>query len=255
VIGVPTAYPRNASPSYGLASFDGGATFVPQSTFMFWKDLILRGNLVPDWAVPGLPLRPDYRDCCAPYAIEQDLSLDMLRVVNVGYIISYRALTSPRLTKVSGPDVQSPMDTLRQIVGWAQPVFVYAIADPLPLAYGARDVLIVGDDDQLGAIRNFAPQRIAVLRAADAKGLEWAAWSSAGDPEVHKVMDGFDIVLPVDASGVLIVNAPPLPWWRARTEAGELLGTRPVNLGQIAIVVPAGIAYIHLRYERPSLLR
>lgn len=258
VVGVPTIYPRNASPSYGLASFDGGATFVPKSTYYYWTDLVLKHDAFVDWALPGLALRPEYLACCEPLAIDEEVSIDMLRVANVAYILSYRSLAAPGLTLVSGPAEQVEIGWFERIFSAAPEVMVYAIDDPLPLVYGASGVTVIADgpddDPYLAAIRDQAPEGIAVLREADTQGIDLSSWTG-GEPLVfHKVMEGFDIDIPPNAAGLILVNTPPFPWWQARTQDGAAIETRPANLNQLALAIPAGTTQVTLRYERPTLL-
>ncbi len=257
VVGLPTRYPPNLSPSYGLASFDGGATFVPNTLVTYWRKLVMRRGLtVTPWA-PGFPTLAEYNGCCEPYPIEQDVSLDMLRVANVGYIISYRALTSPRLHQVSGPKPPVHERMRARILGPAKPVRVYAIADPMPRAYGARTLEVLPDDANSDAffatISERAPGRAAVLHQTVADALTNQPWSSGEEPRLRAVEDGFYIDLPADAEGLVLANLPPLPWWHATTEDGSVLATGPANLNQLAIAVPSGHRTIRLRYERPTL--
>jgi hypothetical protein len=258
VVGLPTRYPPNASPSYGLASFDGGATFVPRTLVEYWRKLVLKRDLpVTGWG-PGFPSLAEYNDCCAPYPIERDASLDMLRVANVGYIISYRALASPNLRLVSGPERQFDEGRIARILDSAKPVHVYEIADPLPRIYGARSVEIAATDSSDDAfaetVRARAPGRAAVIRAGDAEGFGATPWSATDEPAVHAVTDGFDIDLAEGAGGTILVNVPPLPWWQATGADGARLEVRPANIGQLAIAVPQGHATVRLRYARPTLL-
>lgn len=255
VIGVPTRYPTNVSPSYGLPSFDGGATFIPQSTIDYWRQAVLRRGLNISWELPGLPLLTEYMDCCEPYLIEQDISLDMLRVANVGYILSYRALRSDNLTLVSGPDRQTVPGTVTRILGPAAPVSVYALEDPLPRIYGARSVEAVAtnqsDTSYADKVRALAPDRIAVVRADNTDG--FVAWSANAEPAFRPVRNGFDIDLPVGGAGTILVNVPPLPWWQATGEDGTKLAVLPANITQLAISVPPGQTKVRLRYARPTL--
>lgn len=257
VVGLRTRYPTNASASYGLPSFDGGATFVPRTIVEYWRHLILKRDLrVTGWG-PGFPSLAEYNDCCAPYPIERDASLDMLRVANVGYIISYRALDSAGLRLVSGPATQDDDGRISRILETANAVYVYEIPGPLPRVYGARALEIIPDgetpDTLYAAVRAHAPGRAAVVRGSVAESLGATTWTGTRDPEWRTVEDGFTIELPTGAHGLVLANVPPLPWWRAETEDGQALSIGPANLNQIVISVPAGHRSVHLRYARPTL--
>ncbi|MBN2752895.1 MAG: hypothetical protein JXQ84_09325 [Rhodospirillaceae bacterium] len=259
VVGIPTTYMPNLSPSYGLPAYDGSATFIPKSTFVFWRDLVLRQSHGLSFSDPGFPLNPHYLECCEPYPIEQDAALDMLRVLNVGYILSYRALASDRLHQVSGPVVQRGRMRLRDVIRRpAQDIFVYAIPDPLPRVYGVRQVVVIDDEqpreDLLHAIAQHAPQRDAVFLKSDSRGIgDGEQISPLAIEEYRIIKDGYDITLTAKAPGLIIVNVPYFPWWAAESEAGAQLSIRPVNIGQIAIAVPAHTRQIYLRYKRITL--
>lgn len=263
VIGVPTIYSSNASVSYGLPGFDGRATIIPKSTFLYWSKLILKrdSNIHPSY--PGLAVRSDYINCCSPYAIEQDVDLDMLRVANVGYILSYRILTSENLRQVSGPVVQKPRSFPSSLIDHAPELFVYALNNPFARIYLAKSVKIVptdaSEEEYVRLTQSLAPKGIAVIhqQKLHAKTLVDSMTIKADDAynqfvKYKIVKNGFDIELNQNHSQIILVNAPPLPWWEAESDHG-VLNIVPANIGQMAILTTPETRFIKLRYRRPTL--
>ena len=70
--------------------------------------------------------------------------------------------------------------------------------------------------------------------------------------EVRNARNGYDVSVQAPAGGVVVVNTPPSPFWRARSD-GVDLAVVPANFVQMAIAVPPGTRSIELRLQRPLL--
>ncbi len=253
VVGIPTGYDPNSSVSYGLSSFDGISTIVPKSTYEFWRELILETDMPAHAYNPGLPFRAEFNTCCEAYDISRDLNLDMLRVANVGYILSFKQLETNGLAKISGPQVQQPISA----IGKAPDIFVYELPNPFPRAYPATSVTSFAADSNFDEfvdhIRENAPLGDAAIRTTMPDDAIAPNSIDAGSLATALIPDGFQIDIPVATGGAIIVNAPPLPWWSVTASGGQSLEWAAANLGQVVVFVPKGVESFEMLYQRPTL--
>jgi hypothetical protein len=255
VVGVPTRIDPNALVNYGFATLDGGATLMHRDLYAFWAQGVTLAGPPPTREFLGFGFNADFLACCDPLEIDRIADLHLLQLANVGYIVSYRALVSPLLTQVSGPAAQTRPAAAAQVLRDPPPAFVYRLAAPMPLAYMARKVEIVGDGADapalIAALRADRDHRTAVLRAGDAAAMP--AVLADAVPAASWAGDRLDIAgLPAEG-GVLLVNQAYLPWWRAVDGNGRDLRVVPANLIQMAVAVPPGTTGVSLRYRRPLL--
>ena len=66
------------------------------------------------------------------------------------------------------------------------------------------------------------------------------------------VKNGFDVLVEKGTSGVLIVNIPHLPFWKAYSNGIEL-PVVPANEIHMAVNIPNSAQFISIRYGRPLL--
>lgn len=256
VVGVPTRIDPNSLVNYGFSTLDGGATLVHGALHQFWVEGVARTGPLPSREMLGFGLSPEFQDCCDPLAIDAMADVNLLRLANVGYLVSYRALSSPLLTQVAGPAAQTRPSALSLAFGPAAPAFVYRLSSPMGLAYAATGVTRVPDDirppELIAQLRLHALAGGAVMREGDiaALGLNPAARSANGTVRPCRTGAGYRIDLADWSGGVLLLNVPYLPWWTAVTQAGETVPIGPANLIQMAMNVPGGARSLFLTYDR-----
>lgn len=257
VVGIPAKIDPNSLVNYGFSNLDGGATLVHRDLHSFWSHVVRQPNVLGREFL-GFAQHPAFLECCAPLDIDRLADLDLLRLANVGYIVSYRALRSSLLTQVSGPAVQVKPTVHGQLLEPAAPAFVYRLAEPLPLVYAARGVVPIPDTMPVAAIfdtlRQEALSMKAVMKASDVAAMGIAEAASSGSKiQFRWVSDAMSIELADWKGGMLLVNVPYLPWWQARTDGNAIVAIKPANLIQMAINVPAGTSSLQLEYRRPLL--
>jgi hypothetical protein len=260
VIAIPTGFDSNISSSYGLPSFDGASTFIPKSNLDMWRKLIIKNKEQTHFSQPGVPVLPDYITCCEPYKIGDDINFDMLRLVNVEFILSFKQLLSSELIKVSGPEKQIKKNVINRIFDKSDNVFVYKIMKTFDRIYSAREVLIIDKNKSnafyIDQIKSYAPQKYAVFFNTNSLFEESIPIKiSKINFKYKKIENGYKINILNPKDGILIINVPPLPWWVAKNQNDDLLLTHPVNLGQLAIIVTNQTNEIILKYERPTLFQ
>lgn len=136
--------------------------------------------------------------------------------------------------------------------------YVYEIPGSLPRAFVAVAVSVAADgppssdyyDDLVGRALNrnavVSPRDAGVLGGVSARLPQGRVLS------VTKAFEGYDIDVEMPRGGILIVNTPWVPYWRASSE-GKMLRTVQANAIHSAIKVPAGAGRIEFRYARPML--
>lgn len=258
VIGVPNKYEPNISSSYNLPSFDGYSTFIPKTNIEVWNKLILKNKSTPSPHSAGLPDLPENNKCCVPYLIEKDINLDILKLMNVGYIISFKELLSSNIYKVSGPEKESKKSFFKRLFQSSDDVFVYKLDEPYARVYSPANVLILKSNETyksyITSIKKYATKNYAVF-------FDKENYFENNNFNLHSKLKlvyeqkvyGYDISILSNSSGIVIVNVPYLPWWVAKDSNDKSLKILQVNLGQIAIIVPKNTNKITLKYEKPIL--
>jgi hypothetical protein len=142
------------------------------------------------------------------------------------------------------------------LIAHPSPIRVYAIPSPLPRVFAARDLKIVADDlsDQafLALVAEHAPGRTVIVSQRFADRVQKMR-PSLRIKEFELVRDGVDIQVEASGNGLLVVNIPYTPFWKANFGKNGSARPFPVNINQMAVSVPAGTARVTFRYERQLL--
>lgn len=204
--------------------------------------------------------------CCKSYDPSRYLDFDMLRIVNVGYLVSVLPLEGQGLRQVRGPE--GGMDIPRsgdpfvtrfkgfaKLLGTPLKLRVYELEKPLPRVYAASGLVEVPasftDDQLLDLTLGNALQRRVAVRSSDIPpdGIP------KGELAVTSFGLGIDRVsIDVEApeGGLVVFNAPYLPFWTASAD-GRAVRVFPVNVSQMAALVPKGTKHVEFSYARAFL--
>jgi hypothetical protein len=252
--------------AYGVPTFDGYINVMPASRGLYWVYAQFHGDLAALTHGQAYLQTLDPR-CCRSYRLADDLDLELLRMGGVGFIVSDLPLTGAGLTKISGP-ADDKVPPRRGDGGLAKlesyvhrivdpgPVFVYAVADPAPLAYGATSVESVDEPDTArfyGLVRSAFARHVAVVRRSEAPVLP-AIDGAINVLAVRTIKDGFTVQISAPSGGLLVLNTPWTPFWHATDNSGTVAMAFPVNGIQLGVVVPAGTSDLVLRYHVRTLL-
>ncbi len=268
-VSVPYRLPANAVAAAGLDTFDGMFPLIDRRIAAYWDAVVAPRRIDAASAflmIPGASYDPK---CCREYRFAEMADVDLLRLANVGIVLSVLPLRDDRLVELTPP---APFDLPRADGSrWARagalaeailrpaPVRAYAIADPLPRVYGATDVVVlpdaVSDAEYFARVRADGLRRAAVVRGAAIHpgGAPFKAAPSLAVDTYSLIADGFDIQVTAPDGGVVIVNALLNRFWQAAVD-GVPAGLAPVNGFQTAVQVPPGARRIELRYARPSFV-
>ncbi|EME67947.1 hypothetical protein H261_20954 [Paramagnetospirillum caucaseum] len=258
--------PNIPSGFYGLDAIDGSMNVVP----MMFSTFLARGINVQKAAAPGfsyLGFDYEYFWCCGQqYAIERQFDLDMLRIANVGFVISPVPIQGS-VQKVSGPaqDQDQILRTFADKVGYLKDrvarifdpglVYVYALKPPLPRVYAASQVQFVpadlDTDSFLDVVRVNALQRRIVVPEGVARP-DIVARPSLVVRSVTAVLDGYEALIEAPEGGIVVANVSPLPFWSAEVD-GVTRAVFPANMIHSAVEVPPGARRIVFRYHRTTL--
>lgn len=254
--------PNLAFGFYGLHTLDGSLNMVPEMLTRFWHLGVLRGEALGK--INYLSLDWNYFWCCGnQYDITAQADIDLLRVANVGYLIS--PVPVKGLNAVSGPTnppiiaIKSPDDRYNYYsqalarMRFHGPVYVYSLGEPLPRVFAAQAVMpMAADTDDTTFLREIAANalhRVAVVRGSL---LPATVANTMSIERYELVRDGFDITVSAPDGGVVLVNTSHLPFWQVWIDdvAGEAV---PANFIHMAIQVPPGARHVKIRYCRPSV--
>jgi hypothetical protein len=271
VVTVPFRLRPNYMLAYGLETMDGQFSIVPRA-FLAFARAVRQGK--GEFSLSGsFTITPRFDPlCCERYAAHEMMDLGPLRLGNVGFVVSTLPLVDVSLTRVSGAPVEvNPymrdkplryrLEVFWQRIFSPDDAWVYAIADPLPRVFFAGRVTAVpdhaDDDEVLAQAVHLLNDRAAVVRAADAAILNRVMSANGNTPNARvlgydKIADGYAVRFDARNGGVLMVNTPFLPFWKARLN-GKPLAIVPANTIHMAVAVPAGSGEITLSFERPGM--
>lgn len=255
---------------YGLDSFDGELSLIPRNVTEFWETMIRRvpagaGALYPTFGV-------DYGFWSwqtRQYNLADQLSFAHLAMANVGYIIVPLPLKPGTLERVSGPSPRvsvqkSVADRMAYYRVRAEKIFnfgevsIYRIAEPLPRAFAARGIRWVADsarrEEWLSEVRTYGPSGFVVGLASELEKIGVNSPSPGFTIRSHGPgVNRYDVAIDAPRGGVLVVNIPYLPFWRAEVD-GVAVPIASVNIIHMAVAVPSGARRVTFRYRRPRLV-
>ncbi|MDG2032364.1 MAG: hypothetical protein P8J29_00355 [Rhodospirillales bacterium] len=256
--------------NYGLESYDVYLMLTPRERPYFFQQAIRKAD---NKSYGDVDLRTfiDWSKWINGRLVdfEKQISFPMLRLANVGYILSPVPMEADGLTAVSSPASPpltkyrmktDPIAYLKQRLERLfdfNDIYVYRMKDPYPQAFATQKIVTVKesvDDTALINIieKSFDPISMpAVIRASDNSFLS----SAQPDLSVEKfsqVRDGYEITVSAPQGGVLVLNTMLLPFWSAEAD-GKSLQIARANLIQMAISVPPGSRNVAFRYHRPTI--
>jgi hypothetical protein len=269
---IPYRINANTTAAAGFDTIDGTYHIILSRVAEFWA----RGLPADPTTIDRTrhPIHASIRDtsggwsikCCEIHPIGKFFDLNLLRVVNVGYIVSALPLQDRQLRQISGPtEPISPLPENAVGFDWIKdrlillldppPLYVYRIENPLPRVFAATSVVRVTPEIQVrdfySLVSQYGRDRAVITRhpaGPVASGSEATMSVSAFRLENDRV------VAQVDApkGGTLVVNIPYTPFWTAFAGASKLK-VYPVNGIQMAVTVPAGSTTVVLDYARPGI--
>ncbi len=252
----------NFAAAAGLDTFDGALNLAPGPHLDYWRQVIDSDRAYSSH--PGLPFVDVDFKCCEDYDINTFADVDLLRVANVGFILSIVPLKGEGLTQVAGPvgkaDLprgwQSEWERIRRfskLVFEPAKIRVYSLGQPVARVYAAETLIRApaGVDNRsfYALVKRHGLQGAAVARTGDIPKMA----VPAGKPRLGKWrLDGDTVHVPVTGGGLVVFNTSYLPFWRAYADGRET-PVFPVNGAQMAAIVPYGARQLEFRYQRPTL--
>jgi hypothetical protein len=269
VVTVPYRMTANIAAAAGLDTADGGFNLILARQAHFWLEGVLKQ--FQDVGGGYVTLEPENWDfkCCALYAIDDYADVDLLRIANVGYVISTLPLQGDGLVQVAGPKADEqvpPRNTAplaRRLAGYLSliveppPLRIYSTGTHLPRVFAANNLLRQADGlpdrDFMAAIKRHALNGAVVSRAGETPS-DATASASTVVTGFQLVRDGVEAAVAAPEGGLVVFNAPFTPFWQAYAD-GRRVALFPVNQIQMAAAVPAGTARLDFRYERTALVK
>jgi hypothetical protein len=166
-------------------------------------------------------------------------NLDVLRTMNVKYLISDRELDHRGIRLVdSGPSYR-----------------LYQFKDPLPRAYCASDEVVFADDDAL--LRSFATVAGSYDRPVARLGKGPGHRPLAPQCQVRELvvhLNNLSFTVVADRATRVVVPYNYAAGWRAHNQAGQRLELERANFTFMSVAVPAGTTRVTMQYEERDLL-
>ena len=262
VVTMPYRLHANMAVANGLESLDGNLNLLLRSVAVFWQQAVLRHPLDMSSGFLTVESRALDLKCCDSYNLADHVDLDMLRLTNVGFVLSKLPLTGPGLIQIAGPaDPVVPPRTgdplARRLIQywhmvWREPpVLIYRLDGALPRVYAALKIEksnSAADHEVVKQIRQCGLDGCAIL--SDTEGFTAAAMRVTS---FQVVGDRVEVSVDAPSGGTLLANIPFTPFWSVRTDGREI-PLQPANLVQMAVAVPPGASDVVLEYRRPLLL-
>jgi hypothetical protein len=266
----------NFSWAYGMEALDGYTNLIHKGIVEFWhygihrneytaaQPAFLGGNLYVTYTfgsehaektefVPGQPVDMD-----------EKIDVNMLKLANTGYIISYFPLRGADLVKISGPDKEYDMpdpegsntglgrhtSRLRDYVFSAPDISIYEINGYSKRAFFPAKLIYIEQGLNLSQKLRFISDRYEpnIGFTAD-RNLKPGAGKVL---DVKKIPDGYEVEVQVARPGVFVLNTYPLPYWRAYIE-GRSVPTFAINEIHLGVNLDAGSHTVLFKYARPLL--
>jgi hypothetical protein len=255
--------PELAAGFYDLSAYDFYLSLKPVQHSQFWSLGVLGGvhdqRVYVDWS----------KWDGERYRIAEHLPLNLLRLANIGAILSPVPLDGPGLVQVAGPAVppvtrdrirREPwnflLERVRRIFDFNDP-YVYRLDRFVPLAYGAGRLSTVSSLEPtadfiktLSFLSDAAGSPI-VVSTSDAQRLG-EAQATLRVMGVDEVRNGYRVHVDAPDGGILVLNTPWMPFWQV-TASGQTLTPVSANFIHQAVPVPPGSRTVLFQYRRPGM--
>ncbi len=251
--------------NYGLESLDGVSNLVPRIHKEYWYyGLHKNSNSKPLPFTENARLHLHYSDknifastsihgCEQPFIdLDSTIDLNILRLANVGYVISYFPLKGTNVTKVSGPENQPHPSCLptfkeklqRRLKNTFDPddINIYSLGDFTPRAYFPSK--IISDLPLKESYRYISKHYCPRCVFTDQKTLEK---SEGVILKLTKVKDGYDIEVDVKKEGLFVLNHFMTPWWQVFIN-GKKKDIFTINNFQIGLNLKQGKSKLEFRH-------
>jgi len=266
--------------SYGIETIAGYHPMLPRRYFMFWKKMVEPWRQSPGWpkshnrgkANMSTSLLPSTQaglgsqrtDLRGQWRLADFVNMNMLSMINGGYIVSRDKLTDDQLILVSGPDhswsdlsqKDKILTNLAANFSAKRPIFIYKNPSALPRAYTVDQVQGFNSDAELLSALGTADQMtLAHTVFTDTTSLQTDVKLSR--PEVLSLAVGADTlsveIAAATAPTVLVISNSFSPYWQCRVD-GQDSKLFPANYAFWGLFMPAGTKMATCDYKPPYLL-
>ena len=282
--------------TYGFETLDGYTNIIPRKMTNFWRyGLHKNKHKTSDKELFGGDLYITYTNQQASfakglkYSSDQTIDLNnlvdvnMLRLTNTAYIMSYFDLKEDGLIKVSGPD-KNPFPishnfNLKRDINYykksilekkdnifnPKEIFIYQISDYYDRLFFSKKIIKSEKELDVREQYEFISQNYikhAIYLSKAPKNRKFDSISLINNTHkigkgsilnIEKVKDGYEAFVNVTENGLLVLNQLPiLKFWKAYVDNQETKILKINNI-QMGIVVPNGKHKINFSYERKLL--
>ena len=202
--------------------------------------------------------------------IEKQVSLDYLKLVNCGFIITPIPFEEKNgLRLVSGPDTPplTKFDRKDQFLKYIKQriqrlykfpdMYIYALSDVYPQVFAADKLFYVpddlGDEDHVRSLASKMKKGSYIATIKNSQRSKFGEFSPGLRIESFKrVRDGFEISIDAHDGGVAVINSVYLKYWSANAD-GKPVEIIPVNYIQMGVKVPPKTHKLRFSYHRPDM--
>lgn len=166
-------------------------------------------------------------------------NLDVLRTMNVKYLVSDRELDHPAVRLVDSGHGYS----------------LYQFKDPLPRAYCASDALVFNNDEEL--LNRFGDLARSHDRPVAWSGTEPGSRQLTSGCKVSEVaanLNNLSFTVATDTPTWLVLPYNHAAGWSAHDETGRPLKLERANYTFMRVAVPAGTTRARIQYQQPGLI-
>lgn len=264
LVSIPFRFPANTPIMAGFDTYDGGTALGLASGSAFWQAVVNPHAYDAVSGYVGLNLPDIDFKCCAEYRLSDFADVELLRLANVGFILSLVPLAGEEIVQVAGPNTGVPprnqgpyferLSSYFKELLHPQGLRVYRLDKPLPRAFAAQGIVLAGQglqrESYFDLVKTSMSHGNIVIMQAAAEELRVAGKIDV--LEFRRIPDGVELAVAADEDGIVVLNVQWLPFWKA-TADGKQVDLFPVNGIHMAAAISAGTRTVEFRYSRPRL--
>jgi len=141
VLALPYLFDANSLPNYGIYGFNGWTSIPSKKLLQFWDQYVIfqKNGLMYESNFLKYPV--EITDLSKNIEIETYLSLDALRALGVGIILSQHPLKSSKNLEQSACNTFQESSLTDKVFKLSKNILVYKITNPLPLVYSCEKTI------------------------------------------------------------------------------------------------------------------
>jgi len=266
---------------YGHETLDGYINLIPSSYIDYWRYGVFKGNHKENEYYRNGDLYINYTHKKNPFSVDQisfeksqrdlkeKIDINILKLINTGYVVSYIELSENGIKKISGPEkeyfsitsetgtrnknyyITSSAELLKNLFKTPE-VFIYELTNFTDKFYFPEKILKIDSSLKIDETMRYMSDNYKKNIAFVDQNLINLQSAKGNIKEIKEIKNGYKINVQINQKGLAVFNQIHLPFWNLYVN-GEKRQILKVNHNLMGMILNKNDNLIEFKYERELL--